>query len=485
MCYPHNISLLEAVNPVGRDGRLRWPVLTALYLICNLFHLGAWNSRYWDEWVMFADVSNLREVESNCPISRCKLPLVFFWEQPLLQLGPWALRLLVVVALFSAGVLVWKILDGIPQIGHMERSVTTIFFLLLPINGARIGLSSARHSVALALFALGVFLVCRRRVVSTLSGLTLIAYTMFWDSFQVFALAAVVPLALKDLVTRQRLNRFTIAIAFIMPCLALVNKYILSDLVVHFGFFAPDDGYNTIRPAFLARAVLIGGLLSAPLAWRVYESLVIRKSIQHFSGGLFEFGLFLLSLGTFPYLAVGHFANLSDWIVMWLPDNSDWDSRHQLLQGIGFALLATSILKTVQPRMVNRFVLVCISTCLVFNTSMYANYYVDGLKQRDVIASFRSLSKELQGVQLFQIDDEALDVNARGRNVRAYEWEGMITKALDRDVVILENKPQTPGCTTEIVGKTVRIRKTSGRLKALVTRGQIVTLDFTDLVACR
>ena len=177
--------------------------------------------------------------------------------------------------------------------------------------------------------------------------------------------------------------------------------------------------------------------------------------------------------------------NLSDWIVMWLPDNSDWDSRHQLLQGIGFALLATSILKTVQPRMVNRFVFVCISTCLVFNTSMYANYYVYGLKQRDVIASFRSLSKELQGVQLFQIDDEALDVNARGRNVRAYEWEGMITKALDRDVVILENKPQTPGCTTEIVGKTVRIRKTSGRLKALVTRGQIVTLDFTDLVACR
>jgi hypothetical protein len=69
--------------------------------------------------------------------------------------------------------------------------------------------------------------------------------------------------------------------------------------------------------------------------------LAIKKSIRHFSGGSLEFGLFILALGTCPYLAVGHFANLSDWITMWLPDNSDWDSRHQLLQGMGFALLVT------------------------------------------------------------------------------------------------------------------------------------------------
>jgi hypothetical protein len=459
-------------------------VLTALYSVCNLFHLGAWNSRYWDEWILYRDIPRLREIETSCAIGRCKLPFTFLWEQPLLQLGPWALRLMVIIALFLASVLVWKIICGIPQLGQWERSVTTIFFLLLPINGARIGLSSARASFALALFSLGVWLVCQRRFTQTLFGLALISYTMFWPSFQVFALVTVVPLALKDLALQQKISKFTIIVGSLIPCLALANTYILANLVVHFGFFAQDDGYNVIRPAFMARAVLIGGLLSAPLAWRLFQSLAIKKSIRHFSGGPLEFGLFILALGTFPYLAVGHFANLSDWIIMWLPDNSDWDSRHQLLQGMGFALLVTSLLKTIQPHMIDRFLLVMISACLVFNLSIYANYYVDGLKQRDVMASFRSQSVQLTGIQLFRIDDSAQDVNARGRGLRAYEWEGMISEALDRPITIWEDNPQTLGCTTEILGKSVQIRKTSGRLKTLVTRGKIVTLDFTDLVTC-
>ena len=477
--------LANAVNPVDENGRLRWASLSALYIFCNILHAGSWNSKYWDEWLFYVDIPRLRQLESSCSISRCKLPFTFLWEQPLLQLGPWALRLLVIVALFSAGVFVSRILDEIPQLGQWERSVTTVLFLLIPINGARIGLSSARHSVALALFALGVLLVCRRKIALTLFGLTLITYAMFWPSFRVFALVLLIPLSLKDLALGGRISKFTIIVGSLIPCLALVNQYLLADLVVRAGFFAPDDGYNSIRPAFLARAVLIGGLLSVPLAWRVLESLVIRKSFQHFSGGLFEFGLFLLSLGTFPYLAVGHFANLSDWIVMWLPDNSDWDSRHQLLQGLGFALLLTSLLKAVQPRLTKRFLFGMIAACLALNTSIYANYYVDGLKQRDVMASFRSQSHELSGVLLFQIRDGALDVNARGRTVRSYEWQGMITEALDRPITIWENESQTAGCTTEVLGKVVQVRKTSGRLKALVTRGQIVTLDFTDLVACR
>jgi hypothetical protein len=134
--------------------------------------------------------------------------------------------------------------------------------------------------------------------------------------------------------------------------------------------------------------------------------------------------------------------------------------------------------------MIDRFLFVMTSACLVFNLRIYANYYVDGLKQWDVMASFRSQSVQLTGIQLFRIDDSAQDVNAPGIGLRAYEWEGMISEALDRPITIWENNPQTLGCTTEIRGKSVQIRKTSGRLKTLLTRGKIVTIDFTDLVTC-
>jgi len=126
--------LANAVNPVDENGRLRWASLTALYIFCNILHAGSWNSKYWDEWLFYVDIPRLRQLESSCSISRCKLPFTFLWEQPLLQLGRWALRLLVIVALFSAGVFVSRILDEIPQLGQWERSVTTVLFLLIPIN---------------------------------------------------------------------------------------------------------------------------------------------------------------------------------------------------------------------------------------------------------------------------------------------------------------------------------------------------------------
>jgi multisubunit Na+/H+ antiporter MnhC subunit len=151
----------------------------------------------------------------------------------------------VILALFLVSVLVWKIICGIAQLGQCERSVTTIFSLVLPINGAQIGLSSARASSALALFTLGVWLVCQRRSTQTLFGLALISYTMFWPSFQVFALVTVVPLALGDLALQQN-SKFTIIVGSLIPCLALANTYILANLVVHFGFFAQDDGFDII-----------------------------------------------------------------------------------------------------------------------------------------------------------------------------------------------------------------------------------------------
>jgi hypothetical protein len=106
--------------------------------------------------------------------------------------------------------------------------------------------------------------------------------------------------------------------------------------------------------------------------------------------------------------------------------------------------------------MIDRFLFVMTSASLVFNLRIYANYYVDGLKQRDVMASFRSQSVQLTGIQLFRIDDSAQDVNARGRGLRDYEWEGMISEALDRPTPSGRTIPRHWVAQLRFVGKVFK-----------------------------
>ena len=49
-------------------------------------------------------------------------------------------------------------------------------------------------------------------------------------------------------------------------------------------------------------------------------------------------GLLACWLAIFPYVALGHFANMNSIIIGFVPNVSDWDSRHQLLLPLGIAL---------------------------------------------------------------------------------------------------------------------------------------------------
>ncbi len=479
------MRLIHLLKPLDIHGRIKWPALFFFYVICNFFHIASWNSKYWDQWIMYKEVSAIRDFETSCPISRCKLPFTYFWEQPLLEIGTWALRMVVVLAFLLAGYLLSLILEEVRQITPRQRSIIVVLFLLLPINGARIGLTTARSSLALAIFLLGVILVQRRGTTAVVIGLSLISYTMFWDSFQVFALAAPIPMMLGDVAAKRRISNFSIGIMVTICCLAIANRYILKDLVVSLGVAAPDDGYNSIRPIFLIRAILISGLLIVPFGFRVIQKIAKLKTPNPRTPWLVEVGMLLLALGTFPYIAAGHFANLSDWIMMWLPDASDWDSRHQLLQGFGFAVIGVGFFETCREVKVNKILIITIFFCITVNLGTYSSYYVDGLKQHTLMETLRSKSIFLEDVTTFGVIDDARDLNARGRIIRDYEWEGMIEAALHRPVEIWNPQIRTTSCTTEVVGITLRIRKTSGKLATLMTRSRPIEIDFLEIFDCR
>ena len=432
----------------------------------------------------------------TCPIDRCKVPFVFTLLQPLFRVGDWTVKLLVIFAFAVAGWLFSKILTFTRSLSDFQVSAMTIAFVLLPINAARVSLSTAPATLLLPVFLGGTLALTRKNHFVAVIGWLLIAFSAFQPSYQVFSLAAIFPLVAHDLGSRKRVVLRTWIVLVCLVCIAPLHRYFLGDLVVKFGFLGEagivegtvipgENGlYNLIKPAFLARAVVVCGALALPLLVSGLTHLYRNISLRDWRPNSVRVGLALVSLGTFPYMAVGHFANLTDWIVSWLPDTSDWDSRHQLLQGPGLALVFGGLLGLIIPRFRNLVLHLCVAAFLILSISTFSNYHVDGLKQRDVIEDLRLHINDFEGTNVIQFDDRALDLNARGRTVRSYEWKGIAELALEREIVIPERFTAVDGCTGHVIGKIVTVRKVSGRLQATITRSRVATIDISDLVVC-
>jgi len=491
-----NTRRINRLSPIGPKGEIRWWSLWTIYGISNFYFLATWNARYWDAWLIFQDVETLDQFEMACPIDRCKVPFVFTLLQPLFRVGDWTVKLLVILAFAFAGWLFSKILRFARGLTDFQVSAMTIAFVLLPINGARVGLSSAPATLLLPVFLSGTFLLTRKNYFFAIIGWLLITFSAFQPSYQVFSIAAIFPLVVHDLGTRKTVVLRTWIVMACLVCVAPLHRYFLDDLVVRLGFLGEagvvegtlipgENGlYNLIQPAFLARAIAVCGVLALPLLLSGLTHLRRHFSLRDWRPNLVHIGLALVSLGTFPYMAVGHFANLTDWIVAWLPDTSDWDSRHQLLQGPGFALVFAGLLELVIPRFRNLVLHLCVATFLVLSISTFSNYHVDGLKQRDVIEDLRLHRNEFEGTSVIQFVDRALDLNARGRVVRSYEWDGIAELALEREIMIPEQITAVDGCVGQVIGKLVTVRKVSGRLKATITRSRVAAIDISNLVVC-
>lgn len=478
------LALRKVLNPFAPEGDIRWSAAVIWYLLANTFHIASWNAKFWDQWYLYGEVNLIEAVDRACPVERCKVPFTYLWEAPLFGIGHWMVRVTVVLLYWWAGVLFWKLLRRTPQLNEQQRTIATVFFLLLPINGARIGLSTARYSLVLVLLIGGALLITRRKPLPVLLGLLLVGYSQFQPSHQVFALAILIPLIGSDISTRSKISTFTWVISTVLIVLPFLHRYFLADWIVNLGFAGPSDGYNSIQFAFLSRAILVCLILTMPISSKLVNHMWKKRSISGFRTSSAEVGLLLLALGTFPYLAVGHFANLTDWVTMWLPDTSDWDSRHQILQGFGFSMLGLGIVQLVDQSKQRRITLILLTLFFVLSTSIYANYYVDSLKQRDILAQLQRSSEDLRESEFIMFVDDAKDLNARGRLIRDYEFKAMTKTALNIDVSIYSQIESPLNCVGQNRGVKVTIRKVSGRLRAILTRSEVVKLEFSPLIIC-
>lgn len=462
-------SLLHA------NGQLRWTRILVLYCISHGFLVASWNALYWDDWMVYAAGSEgVKSFFAEC--TRCLLPGRATIEATLIAPGPWLMRALTFLYFPLIAILLAAFLQRTCWLRIRETSYITLAVLFMPAYGARISHIDYQYSFSLLLFVLGAWMTLSPRVPIRVFALLPIFWSMFTASLQVFVAVIIVVLGAK-LVRRELQSSVDRLVILGALCVfPIVHRYLFPVL---FPSHTVTDGYNTIQVAFLLRAVVFTSLLLTPLMILGFK-LQREKAVSRVFV-LLSIGFALLGAGTFPYLAVGHFANLSDWILPFLPDESDWNSRHQLLQPFGIALIILAAAKMLRKRK-RAFLFAIISISVVLNIAIYSGYYLDWMKQREFIAQMSESRELLIEAESIVLVDEALRFNARGRGVRSYEWTAMVNRATDLSIVVDGNSIQF--CEENSPSHLVTVSADQGRLRSLISGRIGISIAVVELSLC-
>lgn len=473
-------QVVSQLSPISSAGLIRWPQTIFLYVISHGFMLASWNALYWDDWMVYVANSSGEPLGAFASGSECVrwcIPLRSWTESLLTSPGPWLMRAVTFVYFPITAWLLSRFLLRTNWLRQNEITLVTLFWLLLPANGARAGLVMSYYSFSVLLFALGSWMLFSRRPITRVLSLFPLFWSMFTASLQVFAFALLVMLLAKRSSEPREKQRLTTLLALVLIVLLFAHRFILP--FVSSSFEITRDGYNEIQPAFLMRGVLISVLLMSPLLYFLNRRrLQMQVALESYQLGI---GLAVLAAGTFPYLAVGHFANLSDWILPFLPDESDWNSRHQLLQPFGLAVILAAVSQMLGARM-RSFAAVVLTFSVAINIATYSGYYLDAMKQREFINAIEDADTQLEGVSALVINDQAPRFNARGRELRSYEWTAMLSKATARNILVDSNSIQF--CHESRPTKMLTITAARGRLESLFTGSIGISVDFDRLPAC-
>jgi hypothetical protein len=206
------------------------------------------------------------------------------------------------------------------------------------------------------------------------------------------------------------------------------------------------------------------------LGWRTQDKLALSAV--------------LFSVGSFAYMASGRLLDISEWMLNFVPSSSGWESRHQLLLGLGFALAIAVVIDSLKVDIQKSVFVILITACVVLNVSTTSGYYLDSLKQKEFITAASEIDGLVKDGSVVIIDHTGW-INARGRDIRSYEWKAMLHKAtggLDIEVV---DVPELCTKPEEILPQLVLvIDAPSGRLRALLNRKTNLSILELDAYLC-
>jgi hypothetical protein len=430
------------------------------------------NAIYWDDWVHF-------NMEPAIILDTYRqwgdlFNIIGHLHVLLLKFGPESYHILTFILMFLSGYLLWLILGSIVSINQLERNLITLLFIVLPFNAARVALVIFLYTICYFSFFLAWYLlVCRSGYISKALSLILFLFSFNTNSLLVFY-----ALPIAHIVYLYAGFDFKKAISwgskyFLFLMAPFVWFYVKTHYFAPYGFYV---GYNSLKLDEVLKAILLG----APLVIIFFVWLLIRqmknKSIDR--GLVFLFwGVVIIWLAVFPYIAVGHLQSFGDWssryqlliplgvavalvgvhswisrintlclgtfallvfgiVFIWLafspyvavgcwPSYGDLVARYQLLMPLAIILAIIGAACWISHGNTLRFALLALTISSLVNLYVTCEYYLDWIKQREVMQLI-SRSAEIKAARTILFDDMTRHLNARGREYRFYEYTGWL-----------------------------------------------------------
>jgi hypothetical protein len=400
-----------------------WKTATILYTISWGWLLIVRDSLWSDDWdaFKFVDIGGYRDLYNSLGFAPWMEANFFLFD----ALGAGIFRLVVFVAFFFAAIFLNGVLVKAHSISYAERRMIVLVFLLAPFNSARVQLNVFHYTEAYFLFFAAWYVL----VAFDSRKSKFIACILFFLSFQMFTMLVFFLLPVSHLFVLERGGTTRYAFDWIKNNLVLILLpaiYWLSRALL----WPSTQTYHEITErkvngffVFLLMSFLI--FIGSFICYYIAKPSTKKKVL------LVLFGLAAIFLGYFPYVLFGQVGNGSKVPLTYLVimiGRSDWFSRHQILQPLGFSILLIGVIGLL-PSIARGFkswiVGVILAISVVFNVAFGFEYVVDHSKQMSIVAALAAKPNRTAGGEI-QMVDQTTFLNARQRSYRERDWLGLV-----------------------------------------------------------
>ena len=473
------ISISRIIEKSVESNRFPWKIGVFLYTVSYGFMFGFLDAYFWDDWYVNVELTEA-EAHQYWKDQLGFFPTNRFIEISLLDRNPVLFHLLTFAIFFLIPLVVFAISKRFKLISQEQRFYLTVILLVLPINSARVSMAVFRLSYSLLIFLVAWLILVHPRT----AKVKYLATPLFVFSFLSQSLIPffVLPCLHNWYLGFDRKNQrwktkslFHASYLLVAP-LYLFNAWMLSPPV--------EERRDYFTPSFsgVARATLLLVVACLVFLWSAIKAYADEERRK--TNILFSLSFLVIAFGAAAYIASGRLVDISEWMLNFVPRASDWDSRHQLLLGVGIALFVSTLLMTIEKSVRTRVFVGFIAVCVVLNFSMMQGYYFDAQKQNEVV-SILSKFDEISEWKSVVVADKADVYNARNRDIRSYEWEQMIVKAGgNKDVAVVTS---IQPCLTEQIQESavlLLVESGQGRFTSMIKGGVGLTIGVRTVSIC-
>jgi len=456
-----------------------WKLAGSVYVMSYGLVVSFWGSYFWDDWGIYFSRSNIEIADQ---FRRAGNPPYRSWiESTVLGNHPEMFRFGTLICYFACGWFVFKILQTLKFLKYEQTVFITLIFLVLPINSARVAMIDFSYGYSLALFYFGWYLGATKKTGLSYIAAIILMLLSFGTTASLIVFFIVpcchwlfIQLTESETNRRKSMALFALVLS-IAPIYWFLDRRINAPLGNNLQMYS-------LQKSGVFRALIL--LLVAALICLWYAKAGSRDRINGNRYLLITLGTILVIIGAAPYIVAGHLVDVSEWMLNFVPRASDWSSRHQLLLGLGLAVIIVGILGELNSRFKRQLVFAIIGICVLLNATFMHAYFLDSLKQDQFIDAITQ-NTELSASKVIMIDDQAERFNARGRFVRYYEWDAMFVSAFGNDKKHAISGLSYVDCASDLIPDTLlTITATNGRLKATLLRNIGINITVTQIDPC-